>query len=374
MFSNRLEGLFALAQFQTKCYPRSQMKLKGKIDKKAMEMQQKGSSERGTTEQQETGKHSREEQDSKQDTRDCRMIFFSNSFEFVTIALLYWPRGPMDKASAYGAGDCRFESCRGHLFGSVAFLTMEPLTWRSHGNTASQKPKKQNRRLALALMCKSTIIVQLGKECSFCVWRRSLVLQTDNSKQNVWKRFCFLKNQISIVYWFGCRIVCGHDNTASIPGEDIFSLLAFLEWSMCIQGQNVQTYGLLGIPCCHLGWGFVCGCVNRQFSLHKIPTFAFRQLCCNARWQSKFWKWNGGLQQERSNRATEQQDKPIQWDCLYVRFFQLPKGIDYFIHLKTVWPSGLRRWLQAPVRKGVGPNPTAVISFQSGGAIDPKVP
>ena len=28
--------------------------------------------------------------------------------------------------------------------------------------------------------------------------------------------------------------------------------------------------------------------------------------------------------------------------------------------LKTVWPSGLRRWLKAPVRKGVGSNPTAV--------------
>ena len=28
----------------------------------------------------------------------------------------------------------------------------------------------------------------------------------------------------------------------------------------------------------------------------------------------------------------------------------------------TVWPSGLRRWLKAPVRKGVGSNPTAVIS------------
>ena len=28
----------------------------------------------------------------------------------------------------------------------------------------------------------------------------------------------------------------------------------------------------------------------------------------------------------------------------------------------TVWPSGLRRWLQAPVRKGVGSNPTAVIN------------
>ncbi len=28
---------------------------------------------------------------------------------------------------------------------------------------------------------------------------------------------------------------------------------------------------------------------------------------------------------------------------------------------KTVWPSGLRRWLKAPVRKGVGLNPTAVV-------------
>ena len=32
---------------------------------------------------------------------------------------------------------------------------------------------------------------------------------------------------------------------------------------------------------------------------------------------------------------------------------------------RTVWPSGLRRWLQAPVRKGVGSNPTAVISQMS---------
>ena len=29
--------------------------------------------------------------------------------------LLQRPRGPMDKASAYGAGDCRFESCQGHI-------------------------------------------------------------------------------------------------------------------------------------------------------------------------------------------------------------------------------------------------------------------
>ena len=26
-----------------------------------------------------------------------------------------WSRGPMDKASAHGAGDCRFESCRDHI-------------------------------------------------------------------------------------------------------------------------------------------------------------------------------------------------------------------------------------------------------------------
>ena len=30
--------------------------------------------------------------------------------------------------------------------------------------------------------------------------------------------------------------------------------------------------------------------------------------------------------------------------------------------VRTVWPSGLRRWLKAPVRKGVGSNPTAVMN------------
>ena len=33
----------------------------------------------------------------------------------------------------------------------------------------------------------------------------------------------------------------------------------------------------------------------------------------------------------------------------------------------TVWPSGLRRWLKAPVRKGVGSNPTAVTYFRRAG-------
>ena len=32
--------------------------------------------------------------------------------------------------------------------------------------------------------------------------------------------------------------------------------------------------------------------------------------------------------------------------------------------IKTVWPSGLRRWLKAPVRKGVGSNPTALNAYR----------
>ena len=40
---------------------------------------------------------------------------------------------------------------------------------------------------------------------------------------------------------------------------------------------------------------------------------------------------------------------------------------------KTVWPSGLRRWLQAPVRKGVGSNPTAVINISCGPLVEIEV-
>jgi hypothetical protein len=36
--------------------------------------------------------------------------------------------------------------------------------------------------------------------------------------------------------------------------------------------------------------------------------------------------------------------------------------------IKTLWPSGLRRWLKAPVRKGVGSNPTGVIIDVGGDA------
>ena len=34
--------------------------------------------------------------------------------------------------------------------------------------------------------------------------------------------------------------------------------------------------------------------------------------------------------------------------------------LDTFVTV-TLWPSGLRRWLKAPFRKGVGSNPTGVI-------------
>ena len=39
----------------------------------------------------------------------------------------------------------------------------------------------------------------------------------------------------------------------------------------------------------------------------------------------------------------------------------------------TVWPSGLRRWLQAPGRKGVGSNPTAVILHDAADVAGPKL-
>ena len=42
------------------------------------------------------------------------LIHGLKQFRVVTETSNMWPRGPMDKASAHGAGDCRFESCRGH--------------------------------------------------------------------------------------------------------------------------------------------------------------------------------------------------------------------------------------------------------------------
>ena len=49
-----------------------------------------------------------------------------------------WPRAPMDKASAYGAGDRRFESCRGHCIGTKN-LNRRP------GNQACRSNTSRNR-------------------------------------------------------------------------------------------------------------------------------------------------------------------------------------------------------------------------------------
>ena len=36
-------------------------------------------------------------------------------FHFYIRPAAHWPCGPMDKASVYGTGDCRFESYQGHF-------------------------------------------------------------------------------------------------------------------------------------------------------------------------------------------------------------------------------------------------------------------
>ena len=59
-----------------------------------------------------------------------------------------WPCGPMDKASDYESGDCRFESCQGHNFLTPMILLagdknappggLEPPTFRLTAERASQ--------------------------------------------------------------------------------------------------------------------------------------------------------------------------------------------------------------------------------------------
>ena len=59
-----------------------------------------------------------------------------------------WPCGPMDKASDYESGDCRFESCQGQNFSSWYFFVitkmwtppggLEPPTFRLTAERASQ--------------------------------------------------------------------------------------------------------------------------------------------------------------------------------------------------------------------------------------------
>ena len=56
-----------------------------------------------------------------------------------------WPRGPMDKASTYGAGDCRFESYRGHRCGWPSCKVVNACTHRAtcHGRRQCKRSRVQ---------------------------------------------------------------------------------------------------------------------------------------------------------------------------------------------------------------------------------------
>ena len=79
-----------------------------------------------------------------------------NTALFFTDVTSVWPRGPMDKASAYGAGDCRFESCRGHVnaLGAADLLLL-------YRNYSCHAPWLLTQRLPWLAFISS----QLPKEC-----------------------------------------------------------------------------------------------------------------------------------------------------------------------------------------------------------------
>jgi hypothetical protein len=60
----------------------------------------------------------------------------------------------------------------------------------------------------------------------------------------------------------------------------------------------------------------------------------------------------------------QQASEVVAWEC-FTRVGPMGRLSATLCNHQTVWPSGLRRWLQAPVRKGVGSNPTAVIFWES---------
>ena len=68
-----------------------------------------------------------------------------------------WPRGPMDNASGYGAGDCRFESCQGHLSQAIALVIdstqrVEPLP----AHACIRLPQRCRLRTPCGRLCGTT--------------------------------------------------------------------------------------------------------------------------------------------------------------------------------------------------------------------------
>ena len=66
-------------------------------------------------------------------------------------------------------------------------------------------------------------------------------------------------------------------------------------------------------------------------------------------------EWAKAKRQDPNGSRNRSRDKVPHNDFVFCEYTYMQKQQG-----RTVWPSSLRRWLQAPVRKGVGSNPTAV--------------
>ena len=63
------------------------------------------------------------------------------------------------------------------------------------------------------------------------------------------------------------------------------------------------------------------------------------------------------------NQALTENEQQLDQHTQENSSFSVKYGVrNYYYDAGTLWPSGLRRWLKAPVRKAVGSNPTGVIS------------
>ena len=103
----------------------------------------------------------------------------------------------------------------------------------------------------------------------------------------------------------------------------------------------------------------VAVCPTTKQNQHFCQNVAYVVLSTSTRHnvKSKLPSTNRGRKRFSGRRfLCSAHSRPIQ---MLRRKYAWPEGENM-----TVWPSGLRRWLQAPVRKGVGSNPTAVSSLQ----------
>ena len=75
-----------------------------------------------------------------------------------------WPRGPMDKASAYEAEDCRFDPCRGQSDQSQLYFFVGRLLQPAQGHEISHLETQGFSRCPYSLLWSSSLLA----ECSLC--------------------------------------------------------------------------------------------------------------------------------------------------------------------------------------------------------------